>query len=381
MTVILHTHAGAPALAGDMLISRKGPHGSTDLRLPSLPDGIVVPMGKPPDYIPVRMRRKVFIVNEHLSVGAAGSVSHIATFIRVLTEAFGAQPEVTFADVTACLDRFAATDDGGRVSRRIGALILVEATDRSDWIQFGAAAATTVNSTRFGTAVAIGTGAGPVIDQITKLDGYSYYGMPQPAADHDDFPEFATLAENVGLLANVYWRELASPTNVFDAWGGAYDLIYQDARKRFRYLDSYTLFVRTFDAKRPDQGIQLANILKYERRPSASVIATTDGQQLDWFGAKDITASDAPVSLRVGGRDFTMNSDVHVTILAVGTGNRYLAPLFQIDGLDPQRRSKQTVFTDFDEDYHLRVLFHAEHDAWLAQEATSYYGENARLFD
>ena len=109
MTVILHTHAGAPALAGDMLISKKGP-GPTSLKLPSQPNGIVIPTGKLPEYVPVRMRRKVFIINDHVSVGAAGSVSHIAAFLPLLRDAFGAQRAVTFAEVSAFLEDFASSE-------------------------------------------------------------------------------------------------------------------------------------------------------------------------------------------------------------------------------------------------------------------------------
>lgn len=47
----------------------------------------------------------------------------------------------------------------------------------------------------------------------------------------------------------------------------------------------------------------------------------------------DITASDTPVTLRVGGKDFTMDSTGDVTILTVGVGNWYLAPIIQIDRL------------------------------------------------
>ena len=155
----------------------------------------------------------------------------------------------------------------------------------------------------------------PLIDQVSKLDCYRW-GMTQPSDADQEFPEFATLAKNLWLLANLYWKEFASPSDVFEAWGGAYDLIYQDAHNYLRYLDSYTIFVPHFDVARRDGGMQLVNVLKYVRRPSASVIAMVNGAQLDWFAAKDITASRDPVSLRVGGKHISMDSTTHVTILA-----------------------------------------------------------------
>ena len=62
MTVIFHTNAGLPVLAGDMLLSVPGPETGTDLRLPSQPNGITVPSNIIPEYIPVKMRRKIFVV-------------------------------------------------------------------------------------------------------------------------------------------------------------------------------------------------------------------------------------------------------------------------------------------------------------------------------
>ena len=81
MTAILHTNAGSPVLAGDMLLSALGPAAHTDLRLPSQPQGIVIPPDAIPSYIPITLRRKVFVVNDHIAVGAAGSVVHIGIFI------------------------------------------------------------------------------------------------------------------------------------------------------------------------------------------------------------------------------------------------------------------------------------------------------------
>ena len=120
---------------------------------------------------------------------------------------------------------------------------------------------------------------------------------------------------------------------MFEAWGGAYDLIYQDSNGVFRYLDDYTIVFRLFDMDESDKGIQMVNVLKYERRDEVSLIAMLNNGQLDFFGAKDITSSDEPVSAVVG-KNLTMNSRVHMSIIAVGRGNRYSLPLIQIDGLD-----------------------------------------------
>ena len=194
------------------------------------------------------------------------------------------------------------------------------------------------------------------------------------------FPEFRTLVANLTLLANVYWKEFTAPANVFDAWGGAYDLIYQDSHRVFRYLDEYTIFLRAFDGASSEKGIQLVNVLKYERRPEVSFIAMLNDGKLDFFGAKDIMASDEPLSITFGSGELTMNSRIHISIISVGHGNRLLRPIVQIDALDPAEDGRQTVFTDFDEEGRLRVLFHSEHDDWLTEQVTSYYKSHANLW-
>ena len=201
--------------------------------------------------------------------------------------------------------------------------------------------------------------------------------MSQPPDGETQFPEFGALVTNLTLLANVYWKEFMSPENIFDAWGGAYDLIYQDSNKAFRHLNDYTIVLRRFDADQGDKGLQLANVLKYERRSELSFIMMLNNGKLDFFGAKDITAPDEPVSFTLGKDELTMNSRMHISIIDVCKGNRFLPPIVQIEGLDPVQHGTQTVFTDFDEERRLRVFFHAEHDAWLQEQAMSYYKEHA----
>ena len=175
------------------------------------------------------------------------------------------------------------------------------------------------------------------------------------------------------MLGNVYWKEFTSPANIFDAWGGAYDLIYQDSNKVFQYLNEYTIFLRLFDIDQVEKGIQLMNVLKYQRRPVFSFITMLNNGKLEFFGAKDITASAEPITVKFGRGDITMNSRVHISIIAVGKGNRFLPPMIQIDGLDSEEQTKQTVFTRFDKEGRLYVAFHAKHDEWLIQQAMTYY--------
>ena len=377
MTVIFHTNSGVPLLAGDMLLSVPGPIGRTELRLPSQPNGITIPSDVIPSYIPVKMRRKIFIVNDHLAVGAAGRVSEIRAFIGELIGEFRDRRNFTHAEIQGFLNQYDSDKHGRGILSYIGAIILAEATDWRGALTVGLPGNRIETSPRFGAVTTIGSGSASIIEQVHRLDDSYQYGMAQPPDGESAFPEFRTLAQNLMLLSNVYWREFTSPTNIFDAWGGAYDVIYQNSSKVFEYLNDYTIFLRLLDVDQSEKGIQLSNVLKYERRSDLSFIAILNNEKLDIFGAKDITASDAPSTLALNMQDFTMNSKIHISMIAVGKGGRYASPLIQIDGLDPAGQTKQLAFTDFDEEGRLRVFFHAEHDRWLEEQAMSYYQSHA----
>ena len=119
------------------------------------------------------------------------------------------------------------------------------------------------------------------------------------------------------------------------------------------------------------------NVLKYERRPEVSLVTMMNGRGLDFFGAKDITASEEPLQFTVDTNEFTMNSKVHISIIAVGKGTKLASPMIQIDGLGPEEGARQTVFTWINEERKLCVAFEAEHDEWLREQAMSYYQRNA----
>lgn len=371
VTVIFHTNVEMPVLVGDMLVSTLGSTRYSDLRLPSQPNGIVVPDGFVPNQVPYSLRRKTFVVNDRLAVGVAGSLEYISPFLQALSSQFREVTGFSRAEITAFLRDCAAGSEGQAMMREIGAILLVEADDWRGSLAGGNVARREAVSDRFGKVIAIGSGAGRILDEIGKLDGYRM-GAAQPPDDGTEFPEFRTLFTNLMLLANVYWQEFISPERVFDAWGGAYDLIYQDSTGVFKHLDDYTMVLRRWDAAHPDQGIQLRNIFKYERRQDFSYVMMPGSDELEFFGAKDITA-DGPWRMEIRGDELSLNSRLHISIIEVGKNNMIFPPLIQVDGLDPSGSGRQTVFTDFDSDGHLRVLFHAEHDDWLEDEVRAYY--------
>ena len=56
-----------------------------------------------------------------------------------------------------------------------------------------------------------------------------------------------------------------------------------------------------FDVSHPEKGIELMNVLKYERQYEFSFVAMLHDGRLDFFAAKDITASDLPSEVKIAG--------------------------------------------------------------------------------
>ena len=324
------------------------------------------------------MRRKTFIVNDHMVGGACGSEQHISMFMADLFKEFRHRSPFSQSDIETFFNQYRSSSRGIEVLENAGVILLTEATDRTGWVVAGQANHKRVRSQCLGNVVAIGSGASSIIEQACKNYGL---GMSQPPNGGANFPEFNSIALNLHLLANMYWKEFTTSRNIFDGWGGAYDLIYQDSTKIFRHLNDYTIIIRLLDIDHLDKGLQLWNVFRYERRADFSYIMMVNGDKLDFFGAKDITPSAYSVDVTFNRDDLTMNSQVHVSILAVGKGNRFLQPIIQLEGLDPLGNGRQTVFTDFDEAGRLHVLFHSEHDDWLEEQAMSYYGERAYMFN
>lgn len=356
MTVILGTNAGTLVLIGDMLLSVEDPSVRSDLQIPSEPQGVQVPPGVAATHIPVAARRKMFIVNDNLAVGVAGSAHHIGLFLKELIGQFRQRVYFTLSDIDGFLEGYAASPRGAEVLSEIRAIMAVAADGESGFLLTGSGHAHThYRSKHFGEVVAVGSGRESIVQEVRRFDE-GQHGFVKPPED-DQWPEFNALARNLVVLGHVYWKEFAASftnleSNIFKGWGGAYDCAYRDSEGVLRYLESYTVLLRLFDVDQQDHenGANPTHVLKYERRDYISVVATTSGQDLSFFAARDITASGGPDYITVGGSDFTMNSRVHVVVTAVLKDGRFQSPLIFVDGLDTnQPGTPRTVFTRFDE--------------------------------
>ena len=96
--------------------------------------------------------------------------------------------------------------------------------------------------------------------------------------------------------------------------------------------------------------------------------------RIEWFGAQDITA-DYPSSrlVQVGGENFTFNSQVQISVIGVGKGTRFVAPVIMVDGIDSEDRNPRPLTTWFDAEGRLCVWTRNDVDEWLKEQVLSYY--------
>ena len=364
-----------------MLVSVPGPNAKTELRLPSHPNGIVMNKDVSPDYIPVSLRRKLFLINDHFAMGAAGSVIHVQKFVDDIKSTFQDKIDVSFGEIEEYLIEYRQRSTNQDVYENVGSIMLIEGSDRQGSLTKGINGHQQVESHMFGNATAIGKGGQSMIEAIDGLGKNYHYGISQPENGDEHFPEFHSLAANLCVIANAFWDEFASPESVFRAWGGAYDVVYQNAGRQFRFLDEYTLFLRVFDVNAPDLGIQPRNVLKYKRHEGYSFILTMNGNHTAVFGALDITSTDIPTTITLSKDDFDFNSNkIHISIIGVKKDNIWLRPMIQIDGIDRANGAKPTTLTWIDDEGRLCLGFQSEHDEWLEHQAQEYYEKSKHRF-
>ena len=380
MTLIFSTTSGTITLAGDLLISAQGaPYVEPSLRLPSYPEGIAVPSSGDRHHVPMMMRRKLFIVNDRMAVGVAGAVTSIQSFLETLMDRFSLDSNFTFGDVKGFMDEYDSSLHGYDTLEEIGSLLLVEAADWRGILptgRYAANAARDERSRNFGHVVSIGTGRDALIKNVQRLDG-GMIGMsetPQP----DTFPEFRPLAAILVLVATMYRMETFTPQNLWEGWGAGYEVVYQDTNKRFRYLDDYTLFFTMLDLSSSKREIDMNSIFKYQRRPNYSLMSTF-ADKLTIHGARDITCTDSnPLSITLSQDDLSLNSKIHVCIVAVVRDNRLLNFYHWIDGYDGQERSTRSIWTKVRDDGRLAIFMNSAIKDWMEKLIRSDFPETSR---
>ena len=258
----------------------------SNLKLPLRPDGIKIPAKLTPAVMPIKLRRKIFVINDRLAIGAAGAEPKIRQFLRAVITEFRDRESFEFEELSEFLQKTLATQHVTGVNDKCWFLALAHAVDRQASLTNSDRIATNFNSRHFGKVTSFGSGSPSVLYHVKRMDSKYRYSATSPEETTDDFTEFRSLRSNMMLLANLYWQELGSQEGIFEGWGGAYDAIYRNSANQFRHLEDYTIFIRLLDMDEVEKGPQLLQVFKYQRFEEMSVVFMLHGGTLNSYPRK-----------------------------------------------------------------------------------------------
>jgi hypothetical protein len=184
----------------------------------------------PPDQkaLPFRLRRKIYIINDQLAVGLAGSVYQMKEFLSDLKTRFKIF-DVTGPRIQAFLDEFSPD-----VYPDIAVVLLHAAHTPQgiaiDYYYFGA---WRVQSTSlFGDVLACGSGSPDFLKQAGQE-----WTIPALQLRSD---LTRAISANYSLLGNILGQERLSLSTIRKRWGAGFEMIYFDG-ERFRNMDDITI--------------------------------------------------------------------------------------------------------------------------------------------
>lgn len=345
MTVIFHTNANnIPTLLGDLLIS--GTEDQDTLKLPGHREGITDIFPKGSGFVPIKIKRKVFIINDHIAVGISGTLVHMRAFIKDLKEKFHTMSSNSFSEIHEFINIYSNNEHGRNVLQNIHALILLNTSEKTYFFVAGEKAKKNCSekfSNLFGESIAIGSGQKTVLDEIERVGNYQIIGLKGD-------PIYQALVKNLTVLSQIHQIDSLSGKSLIEYWGGGYEMIYLNRNRKFQYLNEYTMTYWTIDLDEEESTIEPFSILRYERNEQYSVIFTHEYGKSRIFGCTDITER-SPVKIE-GKVNF--NSGIFInTVLA--TRNGKVINMFTFADKHEENYIG-TVFTEINHDNNLVML-------------------------
>ena len=96
-----------------------------------------------------------------------------------------------------------------------------------------------------------------IINHVQKLDNNYNFGLSQPTDGEEQFPEFQTLARNMTLLANMYYKEMFVSTDNILRDGAVHTISSTRTRTRNFNISTNTQF-----------SFELLTLIKLKRESS-----------------------------------------------------------------------------------------------------------------
>lgn len=215
-------------------------------------------------------------------------------------------------------------------------------------------------TTRFGSIVAIGSGASTLVEEVVRVDGYSL------SLTHAiDDPLYHAIINTLTLISQLHQIDTLTAKFLLEYWGGAFELIYHDGNE-LRFLDEYTIFFWHLDVTAESQQLDPLGVRKYQRGDEHSLVYCNQSGQFSFFGAADIDAGAVdPVTIDI--RKVGFNSEIMIN-LVLATRNQRVQNIYNF--MDKHVENYPgAVFIEVDEKANLSIFIQSK----LGEELASRF--------
>ena len=250
MTLIAQTiNKGHPILIGDLLLSSNRP--SDELLLPSY---VSIPKinGIINANFPQNIKQKTYIISDNLAISLGGVISEMRTFLEDIKGEFKYKSctranfesfwsNYGFEEISQC------TIGAVLIEKRLGneTLMLFYHKKENEWEQ--------VDSHSYEKIFAWGSGAKMFIQATQQISLYStnFINLDQ------------TIYKHLSLIGQLLLMERNNAQNLFDAWGGGFEVVFYDGI-RFNKLDDivYIFLTGQIDARYETCKLTPTHIIK-----------------------------------------------------------------------------------------------------------------------
>ncbi|WP_153040882.1 hypothetical protein [Pseudovibrio sp. Ad13] len=340
-------------LVSDMLISGLETENSSDLKLPDHISGVDKTFPKGSGFVPLRLKRKLFIINDNLAVGLSGSFLHMRSFLDDLRERNRVHRLVTSEDMHQFIDEYVRSPHGAITLKEITALALLQERHGCNYFVLGDKAresCSTTDTKGFGNVLSIGSGQQSVLDEVARIDKYNFIQPNTHGMKVDRF--HAALAKVLALLSQLNKLDSLTSKYLLEYWGGGYEVIYYNGKK-FQFLDDYSSVNWLFDISQNKPQFVPLSLIKYKREENYSVFFCNQNGEFHIFAGSDISES-CKRTLSFDVRNVSFNSPIMNNLILVTDGCK-IQNIYNFYGM---RSVDQPgiVFTEVDDKANLTIL-------------------------
>lgn len=346
MTLISVTsNFGFPILLGDILTTSETP--DQEQHIPTFLSSVTQWLPTDQKLRPYRLRRKVYVIDDQLAIGLAGSGHEMKEFLGEIKNYFKYHA-VSEANILTFLQEF------GQQTYPNSSAILVHAANTPEGIlityhYFGAWQKRA--TPRYGDVFACGSGSNDFLEAVSQE-----WSLATDSATND---LRQAIALNYCLLGNVLNQERLELSTIKKQWGAGFEMIYFDG-KRFRHMDDITIVLWKGQLTIATGEVNVSPLTFINYRYSSDgeilIINVCNGSQAAAYGAlplylksEDIDQSTMPTKLHFDSRHICFSYVLQITepiVIGSETDIRTVTPTMYVE----KTPDIETVFMHVEDD-------------------------------